>query len=87
MTETLMCAFPPLGKPVQTVLTDRTYLVLNNGQMAPYEFDTLPAAWDKAREMAEATPDNLPAIFADFGPTDDPECWRHIKVADWRNTY
>lgn len=83
---TRMCAFPPLGKPVVTALTDRDYLVLNAGQLEPYEFPTLPAAWDKAREMAEEFPDNPPRIYARF-PNNQYPGHGTIRMACWKENY
>ena len=77
MTETRMCAFPPLGKPVQTTLTDRSYRVTTPTLQANYS--TLPDAWDRAR--VEAADGEFPQVWAVFGFRNT------VLMADWRNTY
>lgn len=83
MTDLQMCAFPPLGEPVKTVLTDRRYYVLWIEDETPTQqwCDTLPEAWDAARiHYARGV---VPTIWGRFGGsrTDD------VLYADWSNTY
>ena len=77
---TRMCAFPSHGTPVVPVLTDRSYRVITRTFI--FDLGSLPVAWDRARELAEADPADPPQVWAVFDGV------RHdVLMADWAEDY